>query len=312
MEQLTDAQRYTIFVMYKNGSKKSEIARVINKHRSVITREIQRNSNERGEYVLTTARELVKIRKERYKRRRKLTSEVKNRINRYMTQEQWSPEQIVGYCARCGYAMVHKSLIYEYIRENKRNGGELWKHCRHKLKKRKRIVGKCPQIIDRKPISQLPQEAKNKEFGNWQLDLIVGPRNKDAMVTLTEINTNFSLIRKSHYGKNATEIAALVVEMLFPYKKYVHTILTDNGGEFADFKYIERFLKTQVYFADPYSSWQKGAVEYANKLYRQYIPKNADFDNFDDDYIEHIQDKINRRPRHKLNFYSPLEVFINK
>ena len=67
-------------------------------------------------------------------------------------------------------------------------------------------------------------------------------------------------------------IAALVVEMLFEYRNNVHSILTDNGGEFADFKHIERFLKTNVFFGDPYSSRQKGAIEYANKLYRQYIP----------------------------------------
>ena len=312
MGQITKAQRYTIFVMYQKGYSRSSIAEAIGKDKSVISRELKRNANSKGQYVLTTAQQLADIRKERLKRKRKLTSEVTNRINRYLRREQWSPEQIVGYCERQGYNMVHKSLIYEYIRRDKESGGDLWKYCRHKLKKRRRHVGKCPQIKERKPISELPQAAKNKEFGHWQLDLIVGPQNRDAMVTLTEVHTNLSLIRKARHGKNAMDIADLVVEMLRPYRKAVYSTLTDNGSEFADYKYIERHLKTQVYFADPYSSWQKGAVEYANKLYRQYIPKDANFDDFTDEQIKQIQDKINRRPRAKLNFNAPLTVFNNK
>lgn len=312
MGQITKAQRYTIFVMYQRGYKQKDIAQAIGKDKSVISRELNRNRNEHGKYVLTTAQELSDIRKERLRKKRKLTAEVENRIHRYMEKEQWSPEQIVGYCALHGYKMVHKSLIYEYIRQDKERGGGLWKHCRHKLKHRKRHVGTTVPIKDRKPITEMPQAARDKEFGHWQLDLIVGPKNKDAMVTLTEVNTNFSLIRKSPYGKQKESIAALVVEMLFEYRNNVHSILTDNGGEFADFKYIERFLKTNVFFADPYSSWQKGAVEYANKLYRQYIPKGMDFENFSDDDILQIQNKINRRPREKLNFISPLEAFYKQ
>ena len=311
MAQITDEQRYTIFSMYQKRFKQSEIARVIGKDKSVVSRELKRNRDKKGEYRLTTARQLVAIRKERLKEKRKLTGEVINRIERYMTKEQWSPEQIVGYAKLHGYAITCKSTIYEYIREDKKRGGELWKHCRHKLKHRQRPVGgNYGPIKDRRPISELPQAARDKEFGHWQLDLIVGPKNKEAMVTLTEVHTNFSLIARSPDGKNMKAISLLVYKMLSPYRKALKSILTDNGGEFADFKTIEKHLKTTVYFADPYCSWQKGAVEYANKLYRQYIPKNIPFDNYTDEQIKQIQYKINRRPREKLNFKTPTEVFF--
>lgn len=67
----------------------------------------------------------------------------------------------------------------------------------------------------------------------------------------------------------------------------------------------------KVYFADPYSSWQKGSIENANKLIRQYIPKNADFDTVTQDFVKQVQYKINDRPRRKLNYLSPKEVFFN-
>ena len=132
MGQITKAQRYTIFVMYQRGYKQKDIALAIGKDKSVISRELNRNRNEHGKYVLTTAQELSDIRKERLRKKRKLTAEVENRIHRYMDKEQWSPEQIVGYCALRGYKMVRKSLIYEYIRQDKEREGDLWKHCWYK------------------------------------------------------------------------------------------------------------------------------------------------------------------------------------
>ena len=87
-----------------------------------------------------------------------------------------------------------------------------------------------------------------------------------------------------------------------PYKEHIKTITTDNGPEFAAHKLITKHLGVVVYFADPYSSWQKGAIENTNKLIRQYIPKQANFDDYTDKRIAMIQKKINNRPRQKLNF----------
>ncbi len=90
------------------------------------------------------------------------------------------------------------------------------------------------------------------------------------------------------------------------------TITTDNGSEFADYQEITNKLNVPVYFTDPYSSWQKGAVENANKLIRQYIPKRTSFKEYSNQNIKEIQYKLNRRPREKLDFNSPKNEFYKQ
>lgn len=310
MSQLTREQRYTISVMYKEGYSQKNIALAINKDASVISRELKRNRTDKGKYIFKFAQMCSDIRKERFKKCRKLTGEVRNRIDRYMTQEQWSPDQIVGYCKKKGYNMVSVARIYQYIRADKVAGGTLYKHCRHQLKHRKRPVGKHFPIKDRISIDERSSFADGTRFGDWEMDLIVGPKNKDAMLTLVERSVGYTIIKKLKHGKNSKSLAKTVVQLLLPYKRFLRTITTDNGPEFADHKTIAKRLNTKVYFAHPYSSWEKGLIEYTNKLYRQYIPKNKPFKNYTDKEIIQIQYKINRRPRKKLNYSTPLREFF--
>ena len=297
--------------MYKAGYKQKDIATAIDKDKSVISRELKRNRDIKGHYTFTSAQEIADARKARLSRPRKFTSEVKNRINRYMRTEQMSPEQIVGYCKQKGYKMVSVERIYQYIREDKKAGGDLYTHCRHRLKHRNRPVGGHFPIKERVSIDERPIEADGKRFGDWEMDLIVGAGNKGAMVTLVERSTGHSLIRKLPDGKDAKGVCAAVIAMLMPYKKHVLTITTDNGPEFAEHKRLAKALDTNVFFAHPYCSWEKGLIEYTNKLYRQYIPKGANFDDFTDQDIKNIQYKINRRPRKKLGFKTPKFCFYS-
>ena len=112
-------------------------------------------------------------------------------------------------------------------------------------------------------------------------------------------------------GQDPDGVADKAVELLWPYRRNVLTITTDNGSEFARHGRIAEALNTAVYFADSYSSWQKGAIEHTNKLVRQYIPKGTDFGTLTDDYIKSVQYKLNRRPRKKLNFSTPRDEFFN-
>ena len=96
MKQLTKEQRYTISVMHKQGFQQKEIAATINKNKSVVSRELERNRNNYGKYSYSHAQMLADVRKERLRKPRTFTGEVKNRVNRYMRRHQWSPEQIVG------------------------------------------------------------------------------------------------------------------------------------------------------------------------------------------------------------------------
>ena len=142
------------------------------------------------------------------------------------------------------------------------------------------------------------------------MDTIVGKDGKGAIVTLVEKNTNFTMARKLHQGKNAKALAHTVILMLLPYIDKIRSITTDNGSEFAEHLLIAKRLKTKIFFAHPYSSWEKGCIEYHNKLIRQYIPKGTDFNDISEQMLKEIIIKINRRPRTKLGFSSPVIEFF--
>lgn len=141
------------------------------------------------------------------------------------------------------------------------------------------------------------------------MDTIVGKNNKGAIVTLTERSTNILFMRKLPHGKNAQECAMTVVRLLEPFKGFIKTITTDNGTEFTNHEYITKHLGATVYFADPHAPWQKGSIENINGIIRQYIPNGSSFDNVSQKFIKRVQDKINSRPREKLNFLTPEECF---
>ena len=184
---------------------------------------------------------------------------------------------------------------------------------RHRLKNRKRPVGGKKTVIrNRVPIDQRPSAVSNKErFGDWEIDTIIGKDGKGAIVTIVERTTAFFLMRKLDKGKNAKDLARTVVDMMLPYKKYVLTITSDNGTEFAEHEFIAKKLGLKFYFANPYSSWERGLSEYTNKLIRQYIPKKSVFEKFSNEYITDMQHKINRRPRENLKFENPKSIFFN-
>ena len=147
-------------------------------------------------------------------------------------------------------------------------------------------------------------------FGDWEMDTIVGKDGKGAIVTLVERITKKMLMAKSPKGKNAKAVAKPVVQMLRPFERHVLSITTDNGTEFADHKYIAKMLHAKIFFAHPYSSWEKGPIENTNKLIRQYIPKDTDFSSLSDDFILSVQTELNLRPRKLLNFSTPKQEFL--
>jgi IS30 family transposase len=298
--------------MLQAGYAKKEICTAIGKDKSVLSRELKRNSSKLG-YSGSLAHEYANERKERFRRRRKFSEAVKNHIVKYLTEEQWSPEQIVGDAKKRGIEMVSCERIYQFIREDKRTGGTLWMHCRHRLKHRKRPVGGKQVIIpDKVSIDERPAIVNEKKrFGDWEIDTIVGPENNGAIITVTERLTGFLLMKKLPKGKNAKALAKILYYMLLPYKQFVHSITSDNGTEFYEHKWIAKMLNTKYYFAHPYSSWERGLNEYTNGLIRQYIPKKERFTKYTDIDIENLQYKINRRPRKLLNFVTPKKKFFH-
>lgn len=312
-KQLTREQRYAISLGLKEGKTQKAIALQIGVSASTVSRELRRNKSHRV-YSYSLADEMSRERRERLPGNRKISTAVEKKALRLLVKEDWSPKQISGHLKGEGYKISHETL-YKRIRAD--ISGELAFHCRHKMKHRRHISSprptKATNIPNRTSISERPVEADGKRFGDWEMDLIIGKNGKGAILTLTERSSNLLLMERLKDGKKSSSLPTVVNRLLFPYRgKGVKTITTDNGSEFACHELITKKLGTTVYFTDSYCSWQKGAIENANKLIRQYIPKGTDFDTISDRFIMDVQKKINRRPREKLGFRSPKEVFFEK
>ncbi len=208
MKHLTLQQRYALKAYLACKKRVSEIAEQLCVSRSTIYREIKRNSTKRGLYNPDFAEELAKERKERFCKYRRFDLGKQKLIDHWLKEEQWSPEQIKGYCDKNGIEMVSHERIYQYIREDKISGGKIYKHLRHRLKHRNRPVsGKHEGIKNKVSIDRRPDVVNNKErFGDWEIDLIVGKENKGAMVTIVERQTAMVMIRKLENGKMPTPL----------------------------------------------------------------------------------------------------------
>ena len=311
-KQLTSEQRYTISVLLQNRTKQKEIAKAINVSPSTVSREIRRNSGVRGRYNWETAQANAVQTKRKKPGNHSINKEVMEEARHLLVAEQWSPEQISGVLAKDGKYISHET-IYRMIRKDKAEGGTLYKHCRHKLKRRARPVGgRRISIPNRTSISERPAEVDGKRFGDFEMDTIVGRGNHGAIVTLIERSTSMLFMRKLKKGKNAKELARTVIHLLSPFKEHVKSITTDNGTEFACHEMIGKSLGVTICFADPYASWQKGAIENANGLIRQYVPKTETFEHVSHQQITKYSKRINMRPRKKLEFKTPHECFYEQ
>ena len=312
-KHLISTQRSQIFAYKQCGKSVDFIAKAIGVHKSTVYRELARNSNKRGGYA-HNAHEMAMERQERIVKNATIPAKVKFECLQHIKVDQWSPEQISGHMKLRDIKVSH-TTIYKWVKEDKESGGSLYLHLRHKGHRRKSNPYKhasARNIPDRVSIKDRPAEANGKRFGDWEMDLIIGKNGFQAILVLVERSTGYVIIHRLKHGKKAKELANSVNRLLFAYRvEGVLTITTDNGSEFSQHKLITKGLKgVPVYFADPYSSWQKGLVEYTNKLIRQYIPKGADFDNFNTTKLMEIQKKLNSRPRKKLNYSTPKNEFF--
>lgn len=312
---LTREQRYAIYLgKHQPKGKKltnKAIALQIGVSESTVSRELTRNSTASGKYVWDKADAKATARKARCPGNRTKDPILMWRVRELLIQEQWSPKQIAGRLRKEGVLVSHET-IYKMIREDE--SGKLARHCRHRMKYARkgsrRHDTKATNIKNRTSIHERPKEADGARFGDWEMDLIVD-RDQNAILVLTERSTDRLMMEKLRHGKQAMPTAKAAWKMLLPYKgEGLKTITTDNGSEFAAHEWLTKMLGVTVYFTDSYASWQKGNVENTNKLIRQYIPKGTDISTVTNAYIKKIQEKINSRPREKLNFNTPNEMFF--
>lgn len=313
-KHLTSVQRHQIKVLHNADHSLSFIGDQLGIHKSTVSRELKRNARQWGSYDPVVAQQIANDRKERFARNRKFTPGMEKFIKEKLQHQQWSPDQIKGYCDTNNIPMVSYQRIYQFIYQDKVNGGELYKNLRTGKKRRRRKYGSVKpdyMIKNRTPIDLRPAVVNNKErFGDWEIDTIVGKNNKGAILTVVERKSAFVLMVKLN-ERNAVDLAKSTVRLLAPYKDKVHTNTSDNGKEYAKHQQIAKKLNARFFFAHPYTSWERGLNEYTNKLIRQYIPKKTSFDDIDQHLINDINLKLNMRPRKKLKYDSPMRVYLS-
>ena len=147
-----------------------------------------------------------------------------------------------------------------------------------------------------------------KRLGDWEVDMMIGKRRPQAMVTLTERKSRLTLLGKVAQ-RTAQAIQNQIHKLLLPVADQVHTLTSDHGKEFAYHEQIAKALQLKSYFAHPYAAWERGTNENTNGLLRQYFPKKHDFQSISNKEIEQAMLKLNFRPRKSLRFKTPFEVF---
>lgn len=311
MKRLTLEQRYKIETLQQEGYGYAQIAQKLDKHKSVIHRELRRNSDQQnGQYNATLAQRKAEERQASKRKKTYFSQEIEEYVNHWLS-EKHSPEQIAGYAKRKGIKCVSHERIYQHVWRNKKQKGTLYEYLRSQGKayrKRGASKDKRGQIVDRVGIEQRPKVVEEKtRLGDFEIDLVIGKDHQGALLTINDRATGVLRMKKID-NKEAQTVHQAVLYLLRdnPYK--MHTVTSDNGKEFAKHLDISTALEVDYYFAKPYHSWERGANENLNGLVRQYFPKKSDFALITDEQVKEVEIKLNNRPRKRYGYQSPNEV----
>jgi len=309
-QHLSLEERHYIELSLKNERSLTKIADDLGRSQSTISREVVRNSGQRG-YRHKQANRLTQERHEKKYKATKMTAEITDIIDDYIYQE-WSPEQIAGRLSQEGIIDLHHETIYQYILSDKQSGGDLYTHLRHQNKTYRKRYGSAHSrngIPNRTDIDERPNAANNRErVGDWEADTMIGKNHKGVFVTLDERKSKLRLAMPV-FSKKAREVTDAIVDLLKPVKRFVKTITFDNGKEFSFHEEVAKKVECDTYFAKPYHSWERGQNENANGLLRQYFPKSMELTGATTQQVFDAAHKLNSRPRKCLGFKTPYEVF---
>jgi len=304
--QLAYEQRCQISVLIKSGLSQRAVAEAIGVSQPTISRELARNTGERG-YRHKQAQEKAAQRRKEAVKPTKMTPAMIGTIESKLRIE-WSPEQISGWLLEDREQLISHESIYLHIWADKQAGGDLYTYLRRQGKKYdKRRNGKSTrgQIKNRVSIDDRPKVVDDKSrIGDWEIDTVIGKGHSGALVTIVERVTNFTVSAQVN-SKSAADVTQATISLLLPLKDVVHTITADNGKEFAYHEKISAALSADVYFAHPYSSWERGLNENTNGLLRQYFPKDTDLKEVTQLEVRRAVRRLNSRPRKGLDFKTP-------
>jgi len=296
--RLREEDRRVIYNMSKEGNSQQAIAEALGVSQSTVSRELRRNCGLRG-YRPGQAQRFAQARlASKPARPRSIGLEEELEIVRLLRLRH-SPEQIAGSTGICSH-----ETIYRYVARDRAMGGELHKLLRinGRRRYRRRCKARRERIPGRVGIEERPASVGARAtYGHWEADLIEGSRGSGYLVSLLERKSRTGLLGKVA-TKRSEEVAAKIKQMLAGLKAL--SITYDNGLEFAAHEEVNAALGCRSYFCSPYSSWEKGSVENQNGLVRQYVPKKASLEGFDEAAVTAIQEEINQRPRKTRGFRS--------
>ena len=298
--------------------KKKNITEILRVDRSSLFRELKRNKekNKIGYDVRTANKKASERRRKANQRFKKIENNKK--LREYIIKkikENWSPEQISGRIKkRDDIINIGKDSIYKFIYEKR---PDLVKHLRcqkgkYRRKYGTRIIEKQREKSKKRRIDQREEIVEKKErIGDWEGDTIVGKEKNIHILTHVDRKSGYLMADKLERATATITKDRTIKRFKKLPKKKRHTITYDNGSTFADHEITERETKTTIYFAYPYHSWERGCNENANGLLRQYFKKGSSFKNITQKEIDRIVRLINNRPRKRLNYKTPFEVFHN-
>ena len=312
-QHLTTDERERIMVLNAQGLSKRTIGKELNRSHSTISRELNRNHRFNGSYSAAWA--LKKYQKRRRRCHKKLIMSNKDIANYVIERLQlkWTPEQIAGRAKKdkCPFYFSF-STIYRAI--DKRLLLFSPKQMRFKgiVNRKRKPDDKRGKMQGITSIDKRPAIANNrKRRGDWESDSVLGTRRTGAIGTHVDRKTGYLVAFKLE-GLSSTEYVERTVEAFkqIP-QKYRKTFTVDHGKEFTNHRDLARFLNMPVYFCDPCSPWQRGTNENTNGLLRQFFPKKTSFASITDEVLECVVALINQRPRKRLGWKTPAEVFFN-
>jgi len=317
-KHITSFQRNELSALLRAGLKQKDIARLLNKSPSAICQELKRNlADTQTGYSARVAKDNTKERRIRANKRFK---KIENNewLRRYIikkVKKYWSPEQIAGRIKMkwpdVKERHIAKDSIYEFVYEERK---DLVKYLRCQKGKYRRRYGtkireKKREEQKKKRIEKRPFEVEWKiRVGDWEGDTIVG---SDKLHILTHVDRYSGYGLADKLGRGLAELTRKKTEERFAMipKHKKHTATYDNGVTFSDYELTERNTGIDIYFANPYHSWERGCNENFNGLLRQFFPKKSAFANVKQEDIEKVVKLINNRPRKRLNYLTPAEVF---
>lgn len=312
-------ERETLSLGLAQGQSLRTMATVLGRAPSTVSREVARNASRDRPYRACTAQPLAAARARQPRRPRKLLAPWLWQYVRTHLAEGCSPEQIAGRLRREYPDDMQKHLSAEtiyvalYVLPRGTLRSELLAALRQARKARRprsRGTDRRGHIPNMTPIAERPADVATRTVpGHWEGDLLKGARNGSAVGTLVERTTRLVILARMT-GTDARSAREGFTKKLRHVPAPLRNTLTyDRGKEMAEHERLAQRLAIRVFFADPYSPWQRGTNENTNGLLRQYLPKGTDLSGYTQRELNAIAHRLNTRPRKCLHFATPLEVF---